>query len=122
MHPPIGGGVSTDFKSSNRIKISRLVQILLHFYCFGAPHPPGGEGWIDWVFGGLGMMWGPSRRRGDDEDDTGTTWGRRGRRGDHGDNMGWRPQRPQVIGTTWGPSGGYGDNVGMTGTTWGQWE
>ena len=29
--------------------------------------------------------------------------------------MGWRPQRPQVMGTTWGPSGGYGDDVGMTG-------
>ena len=33
--------------------------------------------------------------------------------------MGWRPQRPQVMGTTWGPSGGYGDDVGMTGTMWG---
>ena len=52
MHPPIGGGVSTDFKSSNRIKISRLVQILLHFYCFGTPTPPGG-----WGVGGLGI-WG----------------------------------------------------------------
>ena len=61
MHPLIGGGVSTDFKSLNRIKISRLVQILLHFTDSGPPIPPGGGGWVEWVSGGLGMMWGPSR-------------------------------------------------------------
>ena len=65
------------------------------------------------------MMWGPSRRHGDDKDDMGMTWGPRGQHGDHGDNMGWRPRRPQVMGTTWGPSGGYGDDVGMTGMTQG---
>ena len=52
MHPPIGGGVSTDFKSLNRIKISQLVQILLHFYWFGVPHPLRGVG-----VGGVGI-WG----------------------------------------------------------------
>ena len=49
------------------------------------------------------------------------TSGWQGQHRDDGNNMGWRPQRPQVMGTTWGPSGGYGDNVGMTGMTWGQW-
>ena len=34
IHLPMGGGVSTDFKSSNRIKISLLVQVLLNFYWF----------------------------------------------------------------------------------------
>ena len=130
MHPPIGGGVSTDFKSSNRIKISWLVQILLHFYWFGAPHPPwGGGGWVGCVSEGLGMMWGLSRWCGDDMGMTGTMWGWQGRCGEDGDDMGttgttcgdhednmWRPQ---TMGTTWGPSEGYGDDVGMMGTMWG---
>ena len=107
MHPPIDGGVSTDFKSSNRIKISRLVQILLHFYWFRALQPPGGGGWVEWVSGVLGMMWGPSRWHGDDGDNTETME---------------RMWEPQTMETTWGPSGGYGDNVrttGMTGMMWG---
>ena len=143
MHPPIGGGISTDFKSSNRIKISRLVQILLHFYWFGVPHPPGGWGWVQWVSGELGMMWGPSRWCEDDMGMTGTTWGWRGWHGDHGDHGDRRPRRPQpwgphgdllgAMGMTWGWwgwqgwqgwhgwCGDDGDDVGMTGTRWGWW-
>ena len=126
MHPPIGGRVSTDFKSLNGIKISRLVQILLYFYWFGAPTPQGGGGWVEWVSGGSGMIWGPSRQCGEDRDDghdVGTTGTTCGDHGDHGDNM-WRPRRlrrPQTLGTTWGPSGGYGDDVEMMGMMWGWW-
>ena len=32
IHPPMGGGVSTDVKSSNRTEISRFVLNLLNFY------------------------------------------------------------------------------------------
>ena len=131
MHPAIGGGVSTDFKSLNTIKISRLVQILLHFYWFGAPTPGWGVGRVGiW---GLEMMWRSSRQCGDDRDHmgmmwgtwddvgttgtTGTTWG-----GDHGDH---RPQGPhedllRAMGMMWGWQGWHGDDVGMTGMTWGQ--
>ena len=43
MHPRLGGGVSTDFKSSNRIEISWLVQVLLNFDWFqGSPLGSGG--------------------------------------------------------------------------------
>ena len=108
MHPPIGGEVSTDFKSSTRIKISRLVQILLHFYWFGAP-PGGGDGCIGYL-GSWGWY-------GDLLDDVGMMWGwRRWRRqrGDDGDNMGWRPWRPQP----WGP---HGDLLGAMGMMWGWW-
>ena len=118
MHPPIGGGVSTDFKSSNRIKISWLVQILLHFYWFGAPTPPGGGGgWSGYLEG-----WGWCGDLLDNVGMTGMMWGWRGRWGqhvettDHGDHME----------TTWAPSGGYGDNMrttgmtGMMGTMWGR--
>ena len=43
----MGGEVFTDFKSSNRIEISRLVQVLLNFDWFrGSPTPEGG-GWVD---------------------------------------------------------------------------
>ena len=47
IHPPMGGGVSIDFKSSNRIEISRLVQVLLNFEWFWGS-PPGGwrGGWM----------------------------------------------------------------------------
>ena len=46
----MGGKVSTDFKSSNRIEISRLVQVLLNFDWFwGSPR---GWGWVD-VFWGV---------------------------------------------------------------------
>ena len=51
MHPPMGEGVSTDFKSSNRIEISRLVQVLLNFNWFWGS-PLGGWGWVDWDGGG----------------------------------------------------------------------
>ena len=47
IHPPMGGGVSTDFKSSNRIEISRLVQVLLNFDWFWESPPGGlGGGWM----------------------------------------------------------------------------
>ena len=40
----MGGGISTDFKSSNRIEISWLVQVLLNFDWFqGSPQGVGGE-------------------------------------------------------------------------------
>ena len=45
----MGGEVSTDFKSSNRIEISQLVQVLLNFEWFWGP-PLGGEG-------GMGRGW-----------------------------------------------------------------
>ena len=51
IHPPIGGGVSTDFKSSNRIKISQLVQISCIFTDLGPPTPRG------WGVGRVGI-WG----------------------------------------------------------------
>ena len=59
-------------------------------------------GWVKWVSGGLGMMWGPSRRCGDDGDDRDNMW------------------RPQTMETTWGPSGDDGDDGDDVGTTWGQ--
>ena len=76
IHPPIGGGVSTDFKCSNRIKISWFVQVLLNFYWFGGPQMGVGR-----LNGDLEMMWGWQGQCGDDRDDMGmmgTTWGRRG--------------------------------------------
>ena len=51
IHPPMGGGVSTDFKSSNRIEISQLVQVLLNFDWFWGS-PLGGWGVGGWVGGG----------------------------------------------------------------------
>ena len=45
----MGGKVSTDFKSSNRIEISRLVQVLLNFDWFQGSLRGGG-----WVDGGSG--------------------------------------------------------------------
>ena len=44
----MGGGVFTDFKSSNRIEISRLVEVLLNFYWFWGSPLVGGE-WVDRV-------------------------------------------------------------------------
>ena len=47
IHLPMGVGVSTDFKSLNRIEISRLVQVLSNFDWFwGSPHLGVGGGWI----------------------------------------------------------------------------
>ena len=108
MHPTIGRGVSTDFKSSNRIKISWLVQILLHFYWFGAPHPLGGWGGWGVYLGGWGWC-------GDLLDNAGMTWGWQGWHGDHEDNMG-------TTETTWGGDNGdhsHGNLVGAMGTMWG---
>ena len=43
----MGGEVSTDFKSSNRIEISRLVQVLLNFEWFrGSPAGGWGGEWM----------------------------------------------------------------------------
>ena len=72
---------------------------------------------MEWVSGGLGMMWGPSRRCGDDGDDTGTMWGRWGQHGVETTETTEETTETTAMGTTWGPSGGYRDNVGMTGTT-----
>ena len=124
MHPPIGEGVSTDFKSSNRIKISWLVQILLYFYWFGVPHPHGSGRWVEWVSGGLGMIWGPSRwcrDNGDNVRSMGMMWWPRGQHvettetTDHGDHMG-------TFWGLWGQQGQHGDDgddMGTTGTTCG---
>ena len=51
----MGGGVSTDFKSSNRIELSWLVQVLLNFYWIQGS-PWGGE-WVYWAGVSMGM-WG----------------------------------------------------------------
>ena len=49
IHSLMGGGVSTDFKSLNRIEISWLVQVLLNFDCFwGSPFGGGGLGGWRW--------------------------------------------------------------------------
>ena len=58
MHPPIGGEVSTEFKSLNRIELSSLVQVLLHIYQFGCP--PLEVGWVG-VHGGV-SGWGSLHR------------------------------------------------------------
>ena len=47
----MGGEVSTDFKSSNGIEISRLVQVLLNFDWFRGS-PLGGGRWVDGGGGG----------------------------------------------------------------------
>ena len=46
IHPPMGGEFFTDFKSSNGIEISRLVQVLSNFNWFWGS--PGGvvDGWM----------------------------------------------------------------------------
>ena len=47
----MGGEVSTDFKSSNRIEISRLVQVLLNFDWFRGSPTLGGGGVGGWGWG-----------------------------------------------------------------------
>ena len=42
-------------ESSNRIELSRLVQDLLNFWCFGLPAALGVGGWMDGVGGGWGV-------------------------------------------------------------------
>ena len=75
IHPPIGGGVSTDFKSSNGIKISWFVQVLLNFYWVGGSPLGGGVGrWVvKWGFRDdvrvTGMVLGWQKQHGDDGDD-----------------------------------------------------
>ena len=128
MHPPIGAGVFTDFKSLNRIKISRLVQILLHFYWFRAPHPQGGGGGCSGYLGDWGWCrdllddvettWGWWGQHGDDGDDVGmtgtmgTTWGEDHGDHSHGDHM-------KTFWGLWGQHGDDRDDTGMTGTMWG---
>ena len=46
IHPPMDGIVSTDFKSSKRIEISWLVQVLLNFYWFWGPPWGMRGGWM----------------------------------------------------------------------------
>ena len=71
--PTIGGGVSTDFKSSNRIKISQFVQVLLNFYWLWWSPRVGVGGGLNGGFlddvGMTGMMWGWQGQHGDDGDD-----------------------------------------------------
>ena len=43
----MGGEFFIDFKSSNGIEISRLVQVLLNFDWFRGSPPLGGWGWVD---------------------------------------------------------------------------
>ena len=47
----MGGEVSTDFKSANRIEISRLVQVLLNFDWFQGSPTLGGGGVGGWGWG-----------------------------------------------------------------------
>ena len=101
IHPPIGGEFSTDFKSSNRIKISWLIQVLLNFYWFGGPPWVGVGGGLN---GGLEMMWGWQGQCGDNRNDMGmmgTTWGWQGQCGDNRNDMG-------MTGMTWGSQGRLG--------------
>ena len=51
----MGEGVSTDFKSSNEIEISWLVQVLLNFDWFQGS-PLGGDGWVDGCGCGCGCV------------------------------------------------------------------
>ena len=53
IHPPMGGEFFTDFKSSNGIEISWLVQALSNFYWFWGSTPWGGGRWVHG--GGVGM-------------------------------------------------------------------
>ena len=54
IHPPMGGEVSTDFKSSNGIEISWLVQVLLNFDWFRGSPPWGMGGVGGWGWGVVG--------------------------------------------------------------------
>ena len=53
IHPPMGGEFFTDFKSSNRIEISWLVQVLWNFLLILGV-PLGGGRWVDKGGGGYG--------------------------------------------------------------------
>ena len=54
----MGGEFFTDFKSSNGIEISWLVQALSNFYWFWGSTPWGGGGWVHGGGGGYGGVWG----------------------------------------------------------------
>ena len=54
----MGGEFFTDFKSSNRIEISWLVQALSNFYWFWGSTPWGGGGWVHGGGGGYGCVGG----------------------------------------------------------------
>ena len=54
IHPPMGGEFSTNFKSSNRIEISWLVQVLSNFNWFWWS-PLGGGRWVDGGADGVGV-------------------------------------------------------------------
>ena len=58
IHPLIGGEFFTDFKSSNRIEISWLVQALSNFYWFWGCTPMGDHRWVDGGGGGYGCVGG----------------------------------------------------------------
>ena len=91
---------------------------LIAFLVIQGALPPRGWGWVEWVYGGLGMMWGPSRECGNDGNDVGmvgTTWGPRGQQG-----HGVETTETTAMVTSWGPSGGYGDDMGTRGMMWGQ--
>ena len=55
-YPPIGGGVSTNHKSSNRIELSWLVQVLLNFDWFWGSPPWWGGRCMDGDGGGYGCV------------------------------------------------------------------
>ena len=57
-HPPMGGEFFTDFKSSNGIEISWLVQALSNFYWFWGSTPLGGGRWVDGDGGRYGCVGG----------------------------------------------------------------
>ena len=54
----MGGEFLTDFKSSNGIEISWLVQALLNFYWFWGSTPWGGGRWVHGGGGGYGCVGG----------------------------------------------------------------
>ena len=54
----MGGEFFTDFKSSNGIEISWLVQALSNFYWFWGSTPWGGGGWVHGDGGGYGCVGG----------------------------------------------------------------
>ena len=67
-------------------------------------------GWVELVYGGVGMTWGPYRWCGDDMGTTEMMWGPQRQHGDTG-WMGW-------VGGIWGCE----DDVKMMGMMWGWWK
>ena len=47
IHPPMGAGVSIEFKSSNQIELSQLIQDLLNGYWFGSIPMGWVAGWVE---------------------------------------------------------------------------